>query len=365
MQIEAIVKRLLGLALAAAWWAWPVEAGEPVVSNVRATQRVGRLAVEISYDVAAADGDKLEVNVAVSEDGGQTYAELANGVTGDVGRGVAAGTNKRVVWEPDEAWLGRSLSQLRFRVSTTGCRPVAGMVWIPPGRFTMGSPPKEADRREDEGPQTEVTLTKGFWLGKHEVTQREWLEVMGSNPSHFKGGPDLPVDTVSWDEATGYCKKLTERERVAKRLPEGYEYCLPTEAQWEYACRAGTKSATAYGERLSSSQANFDGRYPYNGGAKGPYLGKTAKVGSYAPNGWGLYDMHGNVREWCLDRYEHELPGGSVSDPRGPWSGSYRVRRGGSWIFNGRNCRSAYRLRDVPGYQSDDLGFRLALVPVP
>jgi formylglycine-generating enzyme required for sulfatase activity len=196
MQIEANVKRVWGLALVVAWCAWAVEAGEPVVSNVRAAQRVGTLAVEISYDVAAADGDKLVVSVAMSEDGGQAYVELVSGVTGDVGRGVTAGTNKRVVWEPDAAWLGRSLSQLRFRVSATGCQPVAGMVWIPPGTFTMGSPPKEVDRQVDEGPQTEVTLTKGFWLGKHDVTQREWAELMGSNPSHFKGDPDLPVEPV-------------------------------------------------------------------------------------------------------------------------------------------------------------------------
>jgi formylglycine-generating enzyme required for sulfatase activity len=351
--------------LLAVWLCVGLGGAEPVVSNVRAAQRVGKLAVEISYDVAAADGDKVVVSVEMSEDGGQTYVELARGVTGDVGRGVTAGTNKRVVWEPDEAWLGRSLSNLRFRVSAAGCRPVAGMVWIPPGTFTMGSPPKEVNRQVEEGPQTEVRLTKGFWLGKHEVTQGEWVEVMGSNPSYCKGDPNLPVEQVSWEEAMEYCRKLTEREREAGRLPEGYEYGLPTEAQWEYACRAGTKSATGYGERLSSSQANFDGRYPYNGGAKGPNLGKTAKVGSYAPNGWGLYDMHGGLLEWCSDWYGGNLPGGSVRDPRGRSSGSLRVLRGGSWNFDGRYCRSAYRAGLVPGRRSSNLGFRLALVPVP
>jgi formylglycine-generating enzyme required for sulfatase activity len=245
---------------------------------------------------------------------------------------VEPGVGKRVVWKAGARWLGGAATRVQFEVRAEDRYSVEGMVWIPPGTFVMGSPAGEVDRQGDEGPATEVVLTKGFWLGKHEVTQREWEGVMGSNPSQFKGDPDLPVEKVSWGEAMEFCRKMTVRERGAGRLPKGYEYSLPTEAQWEYACRAGTRSATAFGDALSSTQANFDGNYPYNGGAKGPYLGKTAKVGSYAPNGWGLYDMHGNVWEWCLDWYSDKLPVGSVTDPRGPSSGSYRVKRGGGWV---------------------------------
>jgi formylglycine-generating enzyme required for sulfatase activity len=336
-----------------------------VVSNVRAEQRTGTLAVELTYDVADAGNGEMMVSVTVSVDGGKTSETLGSGLTGDVGGGVTPGTGKRAVWEAGVQWLGRSWTNVEFRVNAVRFVSVIPMVWVAPGTFRRGSPAGEADRGKDEDPETEVTLSQGFWVGKYEVRQREWAEVMGSNPSHFKGDLELPVETVTWEEAMEYCRKLTERERGAGRLPERYEYRLPTEAQWEYACRAGTRSATGYGESLSSSQANFNGEHPYNGGAKGPYLGKTAKVGSYAPNGWGLYDMHGNVWEWCLDWYGDRLPGGSVIDPRGPSSGSYRVKRGGGWDDFGRICRSAYRSRFVPGRRIYDLGFRLALVAVP
>jgi formylglycine-generating enzyme required for sulfatase activity len=239
------------------------------------------------------------------------------------------------------------------------------MVWIPPGTFTMGSPPSERDRYSDEGPQTLVTISRGFFLGKYEVTQREYLAVMGSNPSWFTGDLDRPVERVSWYEAVAYCERLTQQERAAGRLPAGYEYRLPTEAQWEYACRAGTTTATAFGDSLSSTQANFDGNYPYNGGARGPYLGRTTKVGSYSPNAWGLYDMHGNVWEWCADWYSDSYPGGRVTDPQGPTWGLDRVLRGGGWFSVGLNCRSAIRFRFNPSDWYYVLGFRVALVPVP
>jgi len=242
---------------------------------------------------------------------------------------------------------------------------IAGMVWINPGTFTMGSPSTEKDRGSNEGPQTQVTLTKGYWMGKYEVTQREYQVVMGSNPSYFTGDLDRPVEQVTWNDATNYCVKLTASERSSGRLPSGYAYRLPTEAEWEYACRAGTTTATAFGNSLSSTQANFDGNYPYNGAAEGPWLRCTTKVGSYAPNAWGLYDMHGNVYEWCMDWYQDSLPEGSVTDPRGPSSGSNRVIRGGSWSHYGRYCRSALRYGNSPGGRHGSVGFRVVLAPGP
>jgi len=222
------------------------------------------------------------------------------------------------------------------------------MIWVEPGTFMMGSPVSEPNRRSDET-QHEVTLTKGFWLGKYEVTQSQWREVMGTSPSLF-AGDNLPVEQVSWEDAMSFCAKFTEQESGAARLPAGYIYSLPTEAQWEYACRAGTTTATAYGDSLSSTQANFNGTYPYNGGVSGPYLGKTTNVGSYAANAWGFHDMHGNVYEWCHDWYGDYSD--SATDPVGPISGADRVRRGGGWLSLGRYCRSAGRTGLAPGVQA-------------
>jgi formylglycine-generating enzyme required for sulfatase activity len=237
------------------------------------------------------------------------------------------------------------------------------LVWIPPGTFTMGSPAAEADRWQDEGPQTVVTLTRGFWMSKYETTQAEYQAVMKNNPSYFADDPQRPVEQVSWYDAITYCGKLTTQERAAGRLPAGYAYRLPTEAEWEYACRAGTTNATAFGNSLSSAQANFDGNGPYNGAAQGPYIGKTTTVGSYAPNAWGLYDMQGNVWEWCRDWYAYSLPGGSVVDPRGASTGSSLVDRGGSWNNDGRQCRSANRDFNSPDSRFSTLGFRPVLAP--
>jgi formylglycine-generating enzyme required for sulfatase activity len=237
------------------------------------------------------------------------------------------------------------------------------LVWIKPGTFTMGSPSTEKERYSCEGPQTQVTLSQGFWMSKYETTQEEYLAVMGSNPADFTGNMKRPEEQVSWDDATNYCAKLTDRERTSGRLPSGYAYRLPTEAEWEYACRAGTTTATAYGDSLSSTQANFNGSSPYNGNAEGPYLGKTIMVGSYAPNAWGLYDMHGNVWEWCLD-WAGTYPGGSETDPRGTTTGSIRVLRGGCWYDYGWYCRSAFRFGRKPDIRNGYVGFRPVLAPV-
>ena len=193
------------------------------------------------------------------------------------------------------------------------------LVWCPPGEFTMGSPPSEKDRDFNED-QVNVTLTKGFWLGKYEVTQDQWKQVMGTTPwkendkvkDHVKEGDDFPATYVSWDDAVTFLDKLTSQERAAGRLLAGEKYTLPTEAQWEYACRVGAKTSTRYSFGNDDSALSD---YAWWGGILGAANVKNEqyahKVGTRKPNGWGLHDMHGNVWEWCLDVYRDKLPGGT------------------------------------------------------
>jgi formylglycine-generating enzyme required for sulfatase activity len=244
-------------------------------------------------------------------------------------------------------------------------RDVAGirLCWCPAGRFLMGSPPDEPDRRPDEG-QVEVRMTRGFWMGKDEVTQGQWKRVVGRPPGELTEelgeGDDLPLGNVNYSEAEDFCRKITDLGRRSGDLPAGWEFRLPTEAQWEYACRAGTMTATAFGDKLSRRQANFQGK-PYNGAEPGPSLGRAAQVGRYPANAWGLHDMHGNTSEWCRDWYHPRLPGGADPDLSSR-RGSSRVRRGGGWTDDGMACRSARRLRFEPERRYDHIGFRVAAV---
>ncbi|HEX3150090.1 MAG TPA: formylglycine-generating enzyme family protein [Gemmataceae bacterium] len=246
------------------------------------------------------------------------------------------------------------------------------LCWCPPGKFTMGSPPGESDRRPDEE-QVEVTLTKGFWMAKFETTQGQWKRLVGKLPGAFTielpEDDNLPVGNVNFAQAEEFCRRHTEQGHKASELPAEWEIRLPTEAQWEYACRAGTTTATSFGDQLSSKQANFKGK-PYNGGEPGPSLGKAAKVGSYPANPWGLQDMHGNTFEWCRDWYHVKLPGGVDPDlyaakvsaavnRDGTFS---RVRRGGAWTDDGWPCRSACRVRFEPERAYDHIGFRVVAV---
>ncbi len=252
-------------------------------------------------------------------------------------------------------------------IAVSGNGVPSGMIWIPPGTFTMGSPDTELDRDSTEGPQTVVTITKGFWMSKYETTQAEYLAVIGSNPSFFTTkdwngnqiSPDLnrPVEQVRWYDATNYCAKLTKRERLAGRLPAGYVYRLPTEAEWEYTCRAGTTTRFSYGDDLSYTSLEDYGWYKGNSGMQ------THPVGKKLPNAWGLYDMHGNVWEWCQDWWIGSLPGGSVDNPRGPDAGSIHVYCGGSAFDGGRFCRAANRTSDNPIDRYANLGFRPVLAP--
>ena len=225
------------------------------------------------------------------------------------------------------------------------------MIWIPPGKLMMGSPSSEKDRYEDEGPQHEVTISKGFWMGKYEVTKRQWTAVMGTEPWKIKNyvsdDPDSPAVYVNWDDTQEFVKRLNAMDGVA--------YRLPTEAEWEYACRAGTRTAYSFGD--SSSQLG-DAAW-WNGNADGVGEDYAHVVGRNQSNAWGLYDMHGNVWEWCEDWYG-SYTSASVTDPRGPSAGSLRVNRGGAWNRSARRNRSAHRYRYVPDDQNSYLGFRLA-----
>jgi formylglycine-generating enzyme required for sulfatase activity/serine/threonine protein kinase len=238
------------------------------------------------------------------------------------------------------------------------------LVWCPAGSFMMGSPESETDRDLDEK-QHRVTLTKGFWLGKTEVTQRQWEAVMGSNPSYSPKGANFPMRAVMWDSCQVFIKKLNERLQAGNAKPENFR--LPTEAEWEYACRAGTATTFHYGDRLDASMANVDGDYYSSSGATNSAIRKrTVEVGSFVPNAWGLFDMHGNVSEWCQDVYG-DYPTGSVTDPKGPDSGLHRVNRGGDWYNISRYCRSAARYRFLPNVIGtfSSFGLRLARDPVP
>jgi formylglycine-generating enzyme required for sulfatase activity len=258
------------------------------------------------------------------------------------------------------------------------------LVFISPGTFTMGSPTNEVGREVRETQHT-VTLTRGFWMGRYEVTQGEYLDVVGQNPSFFRNGVDgsdtggtggpitdelrHPVDSVSWYDATNYCALRTQQERAGGLIPTNYVYRLPTEAEWEYACRAGTTTAFYLGSSLRSGQANFDGRYEYDAAVgtientNGIYLGRTTPVGSYAANGWGLYDMAGNVWEWCQDWWSGDNPAESVVDPQGPAMGEWRVMRGGNcyMLIGGYYCRSALQWMRQPYLGSRRVGFRVVL----
>ncbi len=224
--------------------------------------------------------------------------------------------------------------------------------WCPAGTFMMGSPESEQGRYKDET-QHKVTLTNGFWIMETEVTQIQWQSVQGDNPSHFRGD-SFPVECVSWDNCQDFCRKCALL---------GLPLQLPTEAQWEYACRAGSQKPFFDGERISGTKANCDGTSFEGTNAKEPYLGQATVVRSYKPNAWNIYDMYGNVWEWCADWYG-DYPFSKVIDPVGPFNGSSRVHRGGSWSGFAEHCRSACRGSSVSSRRDFSLGFRCILTQI-
>jgi formylglycine-generating enzyme required for sulfatase activity len=234
---------------------------------------------------------------------------------------------------------------------------------VPAGSFLMGSPESEAQRDLDEGPCHKVTITRPFYLGVYPVTQREYAAVTGHDPSRpgkEKGRtPDHPVTCVSWADAVAFCRQLSVLMGGGVAWDS---YRLPTEAEWEYACRAGTATPFHFGASASSALANFNGRHPYGGARKGPSLQGPSPVGSYPPNAFGLCDMHGNVWEWCADWYDRHYYRLRVErDPTGPADGDVRVLRGGAFSCPAYRCRSAARYQGAPGDYGDTIGFRVAL----
>ena len=230
------------------------------------------------------------------------------------------------------------------------------MVQIPGGTFTMGSPEREADRYENESPQHQVKVS-GFFMGKYAVTQAQYQAVMGNNPSNFKG-EKRPVEQVSWDEAVEFCEKLSQKT--------GNTYRLPSEAEWEYACRAGTTTPFYFGETITTDLVNYDGNYPYGSAPKGEYREQTTDVGKFPPNSFGLYDMHGNVWEWCEDVYNDNYIDAPTDGS--PWligsDNNIKMLRGGSCVNNAWYCRSAARIWVARAHCNKLVGFRVVAVAV-
>jgi uncharacterized protein (TIGR02996 family) len=259
-----------------------------------------------------------------------------------------------------QALLAGSMKPVRPRMTLAGI----DFAWIPPGTFLMGSPEDEAERYDRET-QHPVTLSAGFWMGATPITQGQWKAVMGDSPSYFSrsgGGKEkvkkvsdadlarFSVDTVSWEMAQEFCTRLDQ------------EVALPSEAQWEYACRAGTRTPFSFGATLNGKEANCDGKSPYGTKKKGPYLKRPSIVGSYPSNAWGLSDLHGNVWEWCQDAWREDLENLPEADPLFEQEGtSGHVLRGGSWNDVAQYCRSAWRNFDAPDTRNLVTGFRVII----
>ena len=345
------VKRTAWIILVMVLWAASAFGAE--VTNLRIVQEGGRGV--FTYDLTA-EAEEQEADVAVTVTvAGKSYDARDLHLEGDFGK-VRSGKGKRITWNILQDFPKGLRADVDVDVTAGGGPSIAnttGMkfVLVPAGSFMMGSPASEPGRYDNET-QHRVTISRAFYMQTTEVTQGQWRRVMGNNPSYFKDcGDDCPVEQVSWNDVQEFIRKLNGLEGTDK-------YRLPTEAEWEYAARAGRQTPFSTGNCLNTDQANYDGNNPLSGCAKGEYRQKTVRVGSFSSNAWGLYDMHGNVWEWVQDWYD-SYPAGSVTDPSGPSSGSYRVVRGGSWDVSARFCRSADRVSHDPGFRHLRLGFRL------
>ncbi len=302
----------------------------------------------------------LSSTPAYQSSGPASASLLQAGGTVKIGRGLGV-ANKETEIAAGLTLTGREERTVGHNAGATGWgglpRMVTnsiGMVFVlcPPGEFCMGSEESEAGRREHEGPTHPVRLTRPFYLAATPVTQAQFEKVIGKNPSHFRSFPDQPVETIGWQGAERFALKVGE---IPGEQIHGRKYRLPTEAEWEYACRAGTNGAYCYGDRMNAAQGHFSG-------AKGQFVGKTCPVGTHMANPWGLYDMHGNVQEWCGDWYdEYYYQDAVTDDPAGPQYGSLRVVRGGCYAMPVSDSRSAARRGQAPDAPTDTVGFRLVL----
>ncbi|NMA43424.1 MAG: formylglycine-generating enzyme family protein, partial [Oligosphaeraceae bacterium] len=395
-----------------------------VVSNVVGAQRAGTKLVDITYDLTDAEHDKLAVTIRISKDAGATWDVPCASVSGNgIGPEVTPGTGKAIVWDAGADWNGQWSNQMQVEITATaGAAPASEKYlvvdllpgpeaseypvsylaevpdggWtdvykttklvlrkIPAGTFTMGSPEDEPGRKTNET-RHQVTLTKDFYVGVFEVTQKQWERVMGNWPSWFKNEScrdSRPVEQVNYEDIRGSgagagwpVNNAVDADSFLGKLRArtGLDFDLPTEAQWEYACRAGTTTALNSEKNLTAEEKCPNvaevGRYTGNSGTSEADSDATvgsAKVGSYAPNQWGLYDMHGNVWELCLDCWQDDLGSSDQTDPPGAASGGdKRVYRGGNWRTIARTCRSAYRTWGPLSSRYNNLGFRLVkMVP--
>ena len=333
--------------------------------------RPAAVAAAIAFSLLANAGAATLVPTTIQRTDPQTFS-LRFETRAGVKYRVVSGTNLNELQQTVSILDGTGLPQsvpvtrssermLFFRTEEVAITPITNMIWIPPGAFQMGSPLTEAGRDLDEDPLTQVILPTGFWMGKYEVTQLEYQAAMGVNPSFFDSDPELPVESVTWNEAIDYCSRLTTRERTAGRIPPGFAYRLPTEAEFEYTLRAGTTTRFFFGD---DTNLTLVGNYAWHGGNSGD---TTHRVGQKLPNAFGLYDIAGNVWEWCMDWYFDYYPGGIVTNPSGPASGFGRVLRGGSYSGTANSavfCRSAMRnYAFSPSYARSYVGFRVVLAP--
>jgi formylglycine-generating enzyme required for sulfatase activity len=324
----------------------PLEIGVAAGKHVLEVKKAGFRDYASAVEVAG--GNALPIKVRLEEREKRPRPDLLDCTSPG---GVSAAEVRRMqdVWAK---YLGRQVEE----TVEVAAGVTMAFVLVPPGKFRMGSPKDEKEREGEEALRV-VTLTEPFYLGRTEVTQAQYHALGLENPSKFKGD-DLPVEQVSWDEAREWAEMLT------KKRGEHDNYRLPTEAEWEYACRGGRPSSQPFGigngRALSSRQANFNGNFPYGGAPKGPNRQATCAVALHPPNAFGLYEMHGNVSEWCADWFG-PYPPGAATNPIGPsGEGAKRVIRGGSWSYQGKNCRAARRTAVEPGTRLNTLGFRLA-----
>ncbi len=368
--------------------------GAVTVSNVRSSQRAGTNLVDIYYNVGGTT-DAVNVSVELSDDGGASYGVPAASLSGDIGSGVQPGNNRHIVWNAGADWPGQFSEQIRFRVTANDAPPATGFAYIPGGTFQMG----DSLDGLSNAPVHTVTVSS-FYMQRAEVTKAEWDAVTSWAQSHGYDltpaggsgkGADHPVHTVTWYECVKFANAMSEMEglspcyrvggnvyRTGNSTPDvNYSasgYRLPTEAEWEYAARGGQSGKRfPWGDTIDHDRANYranSSAYSYD---VSPYTSYTyhpdwddggnpytSPAGTFAANGYGLYDMAGNLWEWCGDWYSSSYYGSSPSNnPTGPTSGAYRVFRGGSWGYNANSCRVAYRNGNGPVSSSNSIGFRL------